>query len=564
MRLSPLAYGIVAPLLLVSAAAADWPAGGLFASTSFAQLLVDAHFLEQPGGDLTMVSVGRCLCNDTYYTAQRVGTGGALAPGWPQTGEDLAPVLSGIRQFQQGFVVDDSARTWHSWSNGSGAFLYSIAGDGTPQPAIYSLGSSGGGPSHVAAAPGGEVFVTCGSGRIKRITSAGTPAAGWTTSGKGLPGLAYDDNAVLSDDSGGVIVFMRQGASDVVPHAFRLTGAGLVPSGWSAFGLGLSTVAMVGSDVSYDSQLLPSGPDHFLAVWSTAAGPGIRRLLMQRFGSDGTLDPAWPEDGLEVVAPDTLAACRAIPDGSGGAYVLRQAHGLPVGTHITGAGTILGGSDVNLLDAAAQYVHTATLLVGAPEELVADHTPDGGLLVGWNDTRLAPAVSYRLRWLTPSLTAAPGKPDTGMVAYPSSPSPQPGSLLAVRADGPDAALIAWGDHHGPEGDIGYGDLWMNRVQAPVVVSVGPHRRPAQGLALSAPRPNPAQGAISFEVTLPDDSPARVELLDIAGRIQRTQLVQGAGAHAVRFGNAGSLAPGLYFARVTHETGARSERVVVAK
>jgi hypothetical protein len=151
-----------------------------------------------------------------------------------------------------------------------------------------------------------------------------------------------------------------------------------------------------------------------------------------------------------------------------------------------------------------------------------------------------------------------------MVAYPSSPSPQPGSLLAVRADGPDAALIAWGDHHGPEGDIGYGDLWMNRVQAPVVVSVGPHRRPAQGLALSAPRPNPAQGAISFEVTLPDDSPARVELLDIAGRIQRTQLVQGAGAHAVRFGNAGSLAPGLYFARVTHETGARSERVVVAK
>jgi hypothetical protein len=567
MRLSPLAYGIVAPLLLVSAAAADWPAGGMLVSTSGGPEIVDAHFFDLPGGDLSIVSIGTCACNSNYFTLQRLSRDGVLAPGWPAAGVEFTGVIRGIRPFQQSIIADDSARVWHSWFEGS-SFLQSIAHDGTPTPApatsSYNLGSTGSGTTHAAAAPGGDVFVTYGSSRIKRITPAGTTAAGWPAAGRGLPGLSFDDNAVLSDGSGGVIVFMREAAGGGPPLVSRLTATGGVPSGWDGFGLQLSS-EVPSLDDSFDSQLLPSGADHFLAVWSTAAGSGMRRLIMQRFGSDGTLDPAWPGDGLEVVAPDTLAACRAIPDGSDGAYVLRQSHGRPVGTHVTGAGTMLGGTDVSLTDAAAQYLPSRNLNIGsAPDELIADHTLDGGLLVGWNDMRLAPAVSFRLRWLTSSLTPTAGKPDSGVVVFSTSPHPTAGSLVALHADGPDAAFIAWGDIHGTEHDIGFGDLWVNRVQAPVVVGVGPHGRPAPGLALSAPHPNPARDAFILDVTLPDDSPARVELLDIAGRIQRAQLVQGAGAHAVRFGNAGSLAPGLYFARVTHETGARSERVVVAK
>jgi hypothetical protein len=552
-------------LLAATAASADWPPGGLLVSTSFAPLIEDAHFLVLPGGDLSIVSVASCACNSNYFTLQRVSPSGVLAQGWPAAGVSFTGVLRGIRQFRQSFIVDDSARVWHSWDNGSSC-LQSIAGDGTPSPApatsLYTLSTPAPGPTHAAEAPGGDVFVTCGSSRIKRITPTGSTAAGWPAAGRGLPGLAYDDNAVLNDGSGGVVVFMRKDAGGGPPLVTRLTGTGAVHAGWDGFGLALSG-EVASLDNSFDSQLLLSGPDHFLAVWSTAARPGLRRLIMQRFGSDGTIDPAWPGDGLEVVAADTLAACRAIPDGSDGAYVLRQAHGHPVGTHVTAAGTMLGGTDVSLTDAAAQYL-PSQVIASAPDELIADHTPDGGLLVGWNDTRLAPAVSFRLRWLTSSLTAAAGKPDSGVVVYSTSPHPTAGSLVALHADGPDAAFIAWGDIHGTEHDIGYGDLWVNRVQAPVVVGVGQGASPATRLALSAPRPNPAQVAISFDVTLPDDSPARVELLDIAGRVQRTQLVQGAGAHAVTFGNAGSLAPGLYFARVSSRAGAHSVRVVLTR
>jgi hypothetical protein len=107
------------------------------------------------------------------------------------------------------------------------------------------------------------------------------------------------------------------------------------------------------------------------------------------------------------------------------------------------------------------------------------------------------------------------------------------------------------------------DIWMTRLLPSSLLGVHPSP-PLATLALSAPRPNPSHGAITFDVTLPDDSPARVELLDIAGRVQRSQLVSGPGSHNVTFGDAGSLAPGLYFARVTSRSGTRSMRVVLAR
>jgi len=59
-------------------------------------------------------------------------------------------------------------------------------------------------------------------------------------------------------------------------------------------------------------------------------------------------------------------------------------------------------------------------------------------------------------------------------------------------------------------------------------------------------------------------PARVELLDVAGRVVRNQTVQGAGPHAVAFSDFASLAPGLYFARVSGRAGAAITRLVVSR
>jgi hypothetical protein len=144
------------------------------------------------------------------------------------------------------------------------------------------------------------------------------------------------------------------------------------------------------------------------------------------------------------------------------------------------------------------------------------------------------------------------------VYFPGSPNVYAGSMLAVRADGNDAAFVAWGDNRSYE--LGHGDLWMTRVQAPAPVGVDPSS--PRALALSAPRPNPARGAVAFDLTLPDDSPARLEILDVAGRVVRSRIVQGAGVRVVSFQDVASLPPGLYLARVTARTDSRSVRFVL--
>ena len=69
--------------------------------------------------------------------------------------------------------------------------------------------------------------------------------------------------------------------------------------------------------------------------------------------------------------------------------------------------------------------------------------------------------------------------------------------------------------------------------------------------------NPSSGTFALAVTLPDDSPARVALYDLSGRLITSVDLGGAGAgrHTVRFGADKALAAGVYYARLTQ--GARS-------
>lgn len=553
---------LAACLTLATSASAAWPPGGkLVSSPAGVYGTRNVRITESPSGDLFVLGVG-VGGNSNYYVMQRLTRDGELAPGWPADGVPFSVVIKGAPLRTQSIVVDDASRTWHSWA-WSTSFLQSIDGSGAAAPVpsgtSYNIGS-GATVAHAAPAPGGEVFVTSSGTRLKRLTADGTAAAGWLSTGVALPGTSFDDNAILPDGNGGVVVIMRTSATTGLPIATRIDGDGVRHTGWAAGGLALSSVLPPAADITGDMQLLPSGSDHALAVWSVDAGSGTRRLMMQRFGLDGTLDPLWPADGLEAVAPDTLSACRALADRAGGAFVVRQSHGRPVASHVTAAGTMLA-SNVEYVDAAAQYIpthFTGGAPLGIPDDMIADVTADGRLLVGWNDTRLSPAVSFRLRWLTPALSLAPGTPDTGLVFFPGSPHQLLGSMVGLRADGTSGAFIAWGDYHG---DFPVGDLWMAYVQMPVTVGVEP---PAarSALSLSAPRPNPARADIGFDLALPDDSPARVELLDVAGRVLRTQFVEGAGPHTVTFDALASFPPGLYFARATSRAGSKSVRVVV--
>jgi hypothetical protein len=81
------------------------------------------------------------------------------------------------------------------------------------------------------------------------------------------------------------------------------------------------------------------------------------------------------------------------------------------------------------------------------------------------------------------------------------------------------------------------------------------------LALAGMVPNPSVRELSVSFSLPDDSPASLELMDLAGRRVRSIDVgaQGPGHHVISLGNAGSLPTGVYLVRLRH-----AQRTLVAK
>lgn len=93
-----------------------------------------------------------------------------------------------------------------------------------------------------------------------------------------------------------------------------------------------------------------------------------------------------------------------------------------------------------------------------------------------------------------------------------------------------------------DGPVYRGETW---VQNPALEA-------AAALSLRGPLANPSAGALRVAFTLAGDAPARLELIDIAGR-RRAQFDvggMGAGEHVVDLGEGATLQPGLYFVRLT--------------
>jgi hypothetical protein len=86
------------------------------------------------------------------------------------------------------------------------------------------------------------------------------------------------------------------------------------------------------------------------------------------------------------------------------------------------------------------------------------------------------------------------------------------------------------------------------------------------LSLAGFRSNPALEDLQIAFSLPDASPARVELLDVAGRRVITREVGslGAGNHVVTLGDARTLRPGTYVLRLSQGKRSFTARAVVLR
>jgi len=575
MRTARLVPALLASLLFVaSSASADWPAGGKLVS------LVDdsfngvrwARIMDLPSGEMYVLSVG-CGGNANGYSLQRIGPGGDIAPGWPALGYSMEQVSKSMSSTLMGFAVDDSGCVWRA------QFGLNVSPSTRPQAqlvrpdaiqlpgfnAAWNANAAGGTGFGMAVAPAaGGSYLAFGS-KLQRMTRAGTIAPGWPANG--VPGVNSNGPALQPDGAGGVVVFGAPFAG-ALPSAQRVDGTGARHAGWPVAGL---VLAAGPDDNSADPEtpnfLLPSGTGWLIAGWVTplSASP-IMHLQLQRFSLDGTLDPAWPADGVTAIAADSITGVTLIADGQGGVHALWYAHHRAHGTHVRADGTFLPGltaAGVDLAGSDPNFV-VPHFFPQQTSNVVADAAPDGGLLFAYDNWNLNPpsTQTYHVRWLNADYTPNPSEPAGGRLV---SPAERGRGVRIVHSDRLGGAYLAW--EAGPSDTVTpnqFSELWMTRLLSSSLLGAPPAPAIVPRLALSAPRPNPARDGMALDVTLPDDSPARVELLDVAGRVQRSQAVQGAGAHAVAFRDLGTLAPGLYFARASQARGEATTRVVIAR
>jgi hypothetical protein len=95
------------------------------------------------------------------------------------------------------------------------------------------------------------------------------------------------------------------------------------------------------------------------------------------------------------------------------------------------------------------------------------------------------------------------------------------------------------------------------------VSVGPPSA-VEGLALAGVWPNPSRSGFAITLSLADESPARIEVLDLAGRRVLTRDLQrlGPGRHVVSLDEARALPAGVYLLRLWQAGQTRSRRAIV--
>jgi hypothetical protein len=565
--------GLVAIALLPVLAAparADWPAGGKYIMEAANSHNHARHveMFDLPEGGFYIVACGRGG-NAGGYSLQRLTATGEIPPGWPAAGVVLGTTPVGITPLMNGFAVDDSVCFWHSTtvSNPNGVGYHLVRPDASMSPSTLPWRVTNTSLQISAVAPGldGDVYVVSGGTNLKRMDRAGALKTGWPSTGINFSS-AGSDASLLPDGSGGVVWFQ----SFPPPVVKRYDATGLLHAGWPAAGLALTDVATDGNlfDPSLFRPLVRSGATHFFAAWTMPYNSTPVGIRLQRFSLDGTLAAGWAASGMEIAPAgvNVNESVTLIEDGSDGVYVLWYRDGTPVGTHVLADGSVLGTAQAPLLPAGASFRRPMYFLSVPIPYVMADVTPDGGLLFAWDGLDGTTVPRVRVRWLQPDFTPVPDEPSDGRIIHkaPQGPDAILHTLVTLHSDGIGGAYVAWEVMSAPPPNIGVAQVWMTRILPSALVDAPRPSPVAAKLALSAPRPNPATTSATFDLLLPDNGGARVELLDVAGRVLRTQFVEGAAAHAVSFDGLASLAPGLYFARVTSRGGSTAVRVVVSR
>lgn len=575
LRPVPLVLLLAAAILRPAPTQAFWPDDGVSVDANGGRVTSQSHvrLSQAASGDLfvafTVGTIG------SGASVRRIQTDGTPLPSWGASHRMNAGAGAPVEQAATQSPTSDDGLWLASWSGSASpsntVHLQRVASNATVAPAttpfVWPIQSAVSTLASVDAAPDGAdgvyaVWRADGRVRLQRRLGDGSVAPGWSAVGKyvGTSDMLLPV-ALLPDGSGGAVVAWIGPVGTNALRVLRVQSDSTVAPGWPASGLPMSDDSFVPLFDPYivAPMLVRSGPDHYIAAWAqqTSGEWHERRIMVQRFGLDGVLDPAWPAEGLVALeGADSLIAATIVADGVGGVHVAsrsgRDWRSPYVYSHLDASGQFLtpnGPAGVSPVDAGASLVGP----IGSKPPVIAA-APGGGLWVGWDDARHG-VQHVRVRALLADGSADPAEPDTGRVA--SGPR---GEIRALLADGAGGVYVAFARY---DDDLFAFDIRVQRL-FPWATLAAPPVATSLAIRLGAAWPQPARGAFSVRFALAGTAAARLELFDLSGRRIAAREVAGIGEQTVRFELPHAVSPGLYALRLTQGEAVRTARVVLTR
>jgi flagellar hook capping protein FlgD len=310
-----------------------WPADGVALSGGSGYALLPTAIPLSTGGAVVAWNQqqGADVPLDVYV--QRVFSNGVLDSRWPPQGRWLG---YGVL-FGPSLAPDDEGGAYVAWTTfvarGSERRprirLQRVVRDGVFAPGWPDSGLelAGDGDCYARAlvtdGQGGVIVVseswqvTDSRVHAQRVTAAGTVAPGWPARGALLSGLGTRQcRGAVSDGAGGALVLMSEGFDPASLVVQRVTGAGVVAPGWSGYpstGLFDAPYPNPAAGTALVSFALPSTGPARVQVFD-AGGRLVRTLLDVDEWGPGRHELAWEgrdQDGAELPAGIYLVRIQA-------------------------------------------------------------------------------------------------------------------------------------------------------------------------------------------------------------------------------------------------------------
>jgi hypothetical protein len=526
-------YALLAQRVLGSGQIAlGWPLLGVEITNSAAWLEAQGACPDGAGG--VYVAWSNHLNSAGVGYVQHLASDGTVAPGWPSAGQLAIGVpltnssIQGLYPDGQGGVLIVSYASGPNTPTNSRLFAARFRADGShpsgwpPEGVPLAVDAR---PADVVRACSdgvGGLFVAWNDWRgvpspfpippidfdiyMQHVLAGGAIATGWAPSGRvvsNAPNGQYQF-AITSDTHGGALIVWedyRTGALRL--YALLVNGDGTSPPGWAALGNRVSLAL----PAQHSPRIVSDGTAGLYAFWAMSLD-GNDNFFVQHMDGNGHFAPGWSEEGRVFVSPgDSFLSDLVVrSDGVGGAIGAYERGGEIWAQRLYGDGT------------------TATL----PFFVSAQTTEDEVTLV-WSSsdaTNLDAQVERRT-----------DTTDWNVIGRPESIA---GRLLQYTDRGLTQGRYAYRLSFQNGGQGHTEETWLD-VQGGVA------------LALAGFRPNPAVGTASIVLSLPDDRPARLDLIDVKGRVVRSRDVGslGGGSHVLSLAAEAPLGAGMYWIKLTH-------------